>query len=200
MFCAGLAAAETVTDDTGDVFHWKWSENLGRYSWAHAVTDKPNIDIREMSYDVSDTTLTLTMTVDGTIEDAEDVWYWAYYNTTDATYYMNYINGTGTCMGTGANNFSFGNVSAAGDMITGTIDLLGTDTKASFWGWAATGYTGAASGEYWQDWAPQDYAPAITNGDGDGDDGGDGGIPGFTMLLALAGIVAVLAVFRLRRR
>jgi hypothetical protein len=196
--CTGFADAASVDDDTGDVFHWQWSDNLGRYSWAHAVSDKPNIDITEMSYDVSGNTLTLTMSVSGDIEDAEDVWYWAYYNTTEATYYMNYVNGSGTCMGTGANNFSFGNVSAAGDMITGTVDLLGTDTTASFWGWAASGYTQATSGEYWQDWAPQEYAPDLDGGNG-GDDG-NGGTPGFTVLLALGCFAAVLVIFRARRR
>jgi len=200
LLCGSLADAATVDDDTGDVFHWKWSDNLGTYSWAHAVTDKPNIDITELSYDVSGDMLTLTMTVQGDIEDSEDVWYWASFNTSDATYYMNYVNGSGTCMGTGASNFSFGNVSAAGDTVTGTIDLLGTDETVSFWGWAASGYSQATNTEYWQDWAPQEYAPDIDDGNGgNGDDDGDG-TPGFTVLLALGAVGAVLVVLRRRRR
>ena len=200
MLCAGLTDAATVDDDTDDVFHWRWNADLGSYSWAHAVTDKPNIDITELAYSVSGETLTMTMTVQGEIEEADDVWYWAYYNTSDAQYYMNYINGTGTCLGTGANNVSFGNVSAAGDTITGTIDILGGDTAVSFWGWAASGYSQQTSGEYWQDWAPQEYAPDINGGNGDGDDNGDDGTPGFTVLLALGGIAAVMLLVQVRRR
>lgn len=201
LLVAGAAGAATVDDDTGDVFHWRWSENLGRYSWAHAVTDKPNVDITELSYDVSGETLTLSMTVQGTIEDDDGVWYWAYYNTSDATYTMYYVNGSGTAFGQGGSSYTTGNVTVSSSSISASIDLLGSDTRVEFYGWAASGYTGEDDAEYWQDWAPNDYGPDVDDDNGGGgDDDGDGGTPGFTALLALGGIAAVLLALRKLRR
>ncbi len=192
---AGLADAATVDDDTDDVLHWKWSENMEGYAWTHAVTDRPNIDITELSYMVDGDMLMLTMTVQGEIEEADDVWYWAEYNTSDATYTMTYVNGSGTHMARGSNDVRFGNVSATGDTITASVELLGSDGRVSFKGWAASGYSRQTSGEYWQDWAPQEYAPDINRGNG-----GDGGVPGFTLLLVLGGLAAVLVSVSRRRQ
>lgn len=206
LLTSGAAMAETISDDTNDVFHWHWNENLASYGWAQATSDKPNIDITEISADASGGQLTITLRVRGSIEDDEDVWYWAWYNTTEATYYLSYNNGNGSLFGVGTNYTQFmqANATASGDTITGTIDLIGSGARVKFWAWAATGYNmGGNSGEYWQDWAPQDYAPELDTDGGDnggGGDGGDGGIPGFGLLLAVGALALGAVTLATKRR
>lgn len=206
LVMTGVASAETLTDDTNDVFHHKWNENLGTYSWAYSVTDKPNIDIAELSYIVESGQLTLKMKVKGMIEDSEDVWYWAYYNTTDgSSYMMVYSNGGGSCTGIPADYTDYmkmtnSTVSKSDDTISTTIDLIGTGAKAELWGWAASGYTEEEESEWWGDWAPQSYEPEIyEEGNGNGENGGNdgGGIPGFEFAFL---VVAIAAVIMLKRR
>jgi len=201
LLTAGAAVAETISDDTNDVLHWRWNESLKSYSWSEATSDKPNVDITQISADVSNGQLTITIKVKGSIEDDEDVWYWAWYNTTEATYYLSYSNGEGSLFGIGSNytQFKQANVTVSGDTITGTVDLVGSGTKVKFWAWAATGYNmGGDSGEYWQDWAPNDYAPELDNGDGD--DNGDDSTPGFGVLLAMGALVAGAVLLTRKRR
>jgi hypothetical protein len=56
-------SAEELTDGTGDIYHWKYSET--EWSWQQYTGDKPNIDITRVSYSVSENTLTATMEVNG---------------------------------------------------------------------------------------------------------------------------------------
>lgn len=189
------AAAESVSDDTGDVWHWTWNSNLGTYSWAHSASNRPNIDITELSYSVRGQQVILTLKVAGTI-GGDKTLYAAFYNTTDATYYMTYANGTGSCIGISGNytGFSTGNATASGNTITGTVNLVGTGDKSDFYGYAYEYTTfGDTSGEWWGDWAPQSGSPWYGMDTDDGGDGGGGGgsTPGFEILLALGAIVLV---------
>ncbi|MDD3493481.1 MAG: peptidylprolyl isomerase, partial [Candidatus Thermoplasmatota archaeon] len=153
-----------ILDESNDVLHWRWNSTAGVYEWVYSDISKPNIDITRISAYNDSNMLTLTMTVACSIEDDEDVWYWAWYNTTEATYYLSYSNGEGSLFGIGSNytQFEQANVTVSDDTITGTVDLVGSGTMVTFWAWTATGYNMSDdSGEYWQDWAPNDYAPDI---------------------------------------
>jgi len=201
---AGLAHAETVADDSNDVWHWKWNGTLGTYSWEQAVTSHPNIDIKELSYTVNGQQVILEMTVYGTIENSDNIWYYAYYNTTDASYWMWYSNGSGMYMATSGTGGAYGNVTASGDTITATVNAVGTGAKQEFWGYSAEWTGNDKTGEYWGDWAPQDTSPwyGTDGGDGgdggeDGTDGGGGGIPGFEVAM-FAGAVALALIMRRR--
>ena len=43
------AAATSISDGTGDVWHWSYTGTT--WSWAGNVANKPNIDITQISYD-----------------------------------------------------------------------------------------------------------------------------------------------------
>lgn len=200
LVLTGFASAETLTDDTNDVWHWKWHENLGTYEWAHSVTSKPNIDITELSYTIEDHQITFKVKVKGTIENSEKVVYIASYNATDAIYWMTYANGEGTCWGFSDDysQMTSENVTASDDTISVTVDMVGTGPKEEFWGYAAE-YTGEPmdeSAEWWGDWAPQDTSLwyGIDGGNGDDDEGG--GIPGFEFVF----LVIAIAIISLKRR
>ncbi len=183
------------------MFHWKWSNNLNSWSWSYAEADRPNIDITELSSSTNEGQLTIEITVEGEIENSDDVYYWGHFNTSDTNYILSYNNGSGQFIGFSTTGGSEGNVSAAGDTITATIDLVSSDTAVSFWAQTGEGFeTASQQNEWWSDWAPQDYAPDIDDGNGgNGDDDGDG-TPGFTVLLALGAMGAVLVVLGRRRR
>jgi len=197
---AGLASAEKITDDTGDVWHWTWNSNTGSYSWAHSVTSQPEIDIKEISSDVEGEQMVLKMKVSGDISSSNTL-YAVFYNTTGATYYMMYSNGSGMCMAISGNytGISYGNTTASGDTLTGTVNMIGEGTKSEFYGYAYK-YThfGDTSGEWWGDWAPQDDSPwyDTENSNNEGSSGGGGGsTPGFEILLA-AGAIALAFVIK----
>ncbi|MEA2054445.1 MAG: hypothetical protein U9O96_04935 [Candidatus Thermoplasmatota archaeon] len=199
---AGLASAETITDDTNDVLHWAWNDNLGTYSWSHSVTNKPNIDIKELSCTTDGQQVILKMKVSGAIEDSENIIYGACYNTTDAMYYATYTNGSGMCMGVPGDytQISSGNVSSSGDTITATVNTAGTGAKSDFYGYAYK-YTqfGDTSAEWWGDWIPQDTSPWScdeNNGGGDEGSSGGGGIPGFEIVLLVGAIAIIVALKR----
>ncbi|KAA0004099.1 MAG: hypothetical protein FE048_00090 [Thermoplasmata archaeon] len=204
-----VASAGTITDETNDVWHWTWNAGLGRFSWTHSVTSKPNIDITELSYTIEGGQAILKMKVKGTIENSEKVMYIAYYNTTDANYWMTYTNGTGMCMAMSPSGgtWAWGNVTASGDTITAVVNLVGIGTEEEFWGYAVE-YTQIkdTSAEYWGDWAPQDTSPWYEGdgGEGDGGDGGEdggggGGIPGFESAILCMSILIAIAIWRKRR-
>ena len=196
---AGFAsAAETITDDNGDVWHWTWNANAGTHTWAHSVSSEPDIDIKEISYSVEGQQVLLKMKVAGDIQGPNNLYYVAY-NTTDAAYYMTYGNGSGMCMGFLENGtgFSYGNTTVSGDTLIGTTDLLGTGTgvTSGFYGYAYKySHFGDTSGEWWGDWAPQEQSPWY--GTENSDNGGNsGGTPGFELVL-LVGAIALIAILK----
>jgi len=169
-------SGEAITDQTSDVYHWHF--NQGSYGWEEAVSNKPDIDITEISYSTGANQVTLTMKVAGTISNSKLISYWAYLNTSDSNYFISWNEGEGTGWAVsteeGSYNMDFEpDITASGNTITGTFDNIGTfETGIEIWGWAAeyTTYNDMSS-EWWGDWAPENYAmydgedTSETNGD-----------------------------------
>jgi hypothetical protein len=160
---AGVASADTLTDAPGDIYHWKATQT--GWAWNMYTGDKPNIDIIELSSTGNATQLVLTMKVDGVIQDSDKIVYWAFYNTSDTTYWMSWTNGQGSGIGMTISNGSgqFDDdpeITVSGDTLTATFDVLIDTTEVAFWGWAAeyTSYQNTTQ-EWWGDWAPSEYFP-----------------------------------------
>ena len=204
------AAAVSVSDGTGDVWHWYYTGTTG--SWGGNVANKPNIDITEISTAVNDNKITLSLKVTGTIQTTDKVVYWLYYNTTDTNYYMYYTNGSGGGFGMKKSTVNFTqaeNVTISGNTLSIVLDVLGETSQGELWGWAAE-YTknGDVASEWWGDWAPNTKLPFTpgTGGNTDNTTGGDNTsgnntgtkTPGFEVIpvIAAVGIAAIL----LRRR
>jgi len=126
LFLLGMSvlADQTETDQTNDVFHW-WQTG-GTFTWEYA-TSKPDIDITEVSYVTSGSSVTLSLTVDGEIVDDELVTYNVILSKSDgetgSTIGFSYTNGEGTSYyysieggGTG------GDPVVSGDTISTTFD------------------------------------------------------------------------------
>ncbi|MBU0496848.1 MAG: hypothetical protein KKC68_05470 [Candidatus Thermoplasmatota archaeon] len=215
IFSCSIAAAETLSDPTGDVY--RWTNTASGWSWQYNVGDKPDIDITQLSAEVTGSTLTLTLKVDGTIQNSENIVYWAYYNSTDTTYWMSWANSEGMGFATQTSetggNFGTGNVSASGDTITCTFDIIGDDTAVNFYAYASE-FTemNDISNEWWGDWAPNDQSPYTpdTSGDDTGgdtsggtDDNSSGGTPppktpGFEAVLLIGALAIAMILLRKR--
>jgi len=212
------SADKTESDPNGDVAHWQYS--TGQWGWNYNVVNKPNIDITELSYSVSGDQLTLTLKVDGTIQSSELNWYWVYLNTSDATYWMSWMEGEGAGL---AMNIEEGSmqydwepdVTSSDNTLSCTFDVVGSDyTNQELWGYS-TEYVeaGDMNSEWWGDWAPETYSPywgEDVDGDGDGDVDGEGDsndqqkptteTPGFEILAVIAAIGITLIIFRRERK
>jgi hypothetical protein len=217
------AAATSVTDPTNDV--WHWSNTGTAWSWVGNVANKPNIDITEISSMVDDNKITLSLKVVGTIQSSDKVVYWVWYNTTDASYWMSYMDGNGSGFGmkkTGMNFTTSENFTISGNTLSVVLDVLGEVSQGDLWGYAVE-YTTTASdltSEWWGDWAPNDKFPyetsisdntsgTNTTGDTSGSDGstsdnnqsgsGSGSTPGFEAILVLGAVATALIILRKRR-
>jgi hypothetical protein len=217
------AAATSIDDGTGDVWHYSYSGTV--WSWGGNVGNKPNIDIKEISYEVNDGKITLKMEVTGSIQTSDKIGYWVWYNSTDATYWLSYANGTGSGLGmkNGEINYtsnfssymtSSDNVTISGDTLSVVLDVLGDTSNVELWGWAWE-YTNSLDlttneNEWWGDWAPNSKLPFTpgsggntdgNNTDGNNNDGNTTGTktPGFEVIPVIAA-VAIAAILLRRRR
>jgi len=173
---AGITCSAT-SDSTGDIWHYKQSET--EWTWERFTGEKPNIDITDISYTTTDSQLTITMTVAGTIEDKPGLAYYVYIvrNTTGVGNLAYYTNGLYYVWGDTMESAHSETVSHAGsDTITFTMNYSDPSGIVGVWGYAyevADVNTGT-SGEYWGDWAPDTYFPAYDQYYGDtGDQGAD---------------------------
>ena len=211
------ATAETVTDGTGDVYFGVGS------AYEVATDDKPNVDITEITFNEGDVTTTMTMTVNGVIEDSEYVQYWITFEVSEeASYSCSYTDGIVMGMATTGESGSM-EVSASVSGNTLTVEFESVNIAADggvLYGYAATWSEELeTTGEMWMDYAPGTYAPWYGddgNGDGDGDgdvDGEDGdgdgdgdgtttppsGTPGFEAIAVIAALGVAFIVLKRRK-
>ena len=146
------AIAESVTDPTGDVFHW-W-QSAGTFTWEYD-NSKPDIDITEYGYDISGGTLTLTMTVAGDINNGELYSYTISFvsDTDSSTYMVTYVGGQGGTYYLSQTGGGTGEASASGDTLTGSFETSISDPSNYEFIVTANQYTvlNDVTNEYWVD-------------------------------------------------
>jgi hypothetical protein len=161
-------AAETVTDPIGDVWHHPNNGTEG--SWSGTVTNKPNIDITQISVTMSGGKITINLTVAGTIDksSSSNVNYAVTCNTTDSIYNIQWVNGNGQGIQSIPSEHtveSNGILNVSGNTLSAVFTNLGNPaaTIVDVWGTAAQ-YAqpgpGATTREYWEDWAPNSKIPS----------------------------------------
>jgi len=220
LFFSGNAAAgysDTKSDGTGDIWHWHITGTT--YAWGYN-TERPNIDITQVSMSESGGTVNVTMKVKGTITDSGNIVYWlcivddggtAGTEDDDTNYNILYANGTCTLYGSGEAAYIYislsDNTSHSGNTLTTHFQLtdignpgqlkFATDTAGWTYDYAETGDT---SGEYYYDMVPDVSTGEGTTGDGEKEEKGKGFIPGFetALLIGAIGISMVLISKKLR--
>jgi hypothetical protein len=217
VLSALTAAATTITDGTGDV--WHWSQTGTTWAWSGNVVSKPNIDIIQLTANEIGDQLVLTMTVAGTIENTDKAGYWMYYNTTSTSYWAFWTNGAGYGYGLQPNQTipTMATVTASGNTITAKFNITSIPASQEFWGWAAesTGTLGSNSSEWWGDWAPNTEIPFslpsnetggtttpgenTTNGGTTNETSSGSQTPGFEIIPLITAIAVAVLLIRKRR-
>ena len=180
MFLIGTSQIVTAeTDGSGDVYHHKASSDGTTWVYEESSVAKNNVDIKEVSYSVSGTTLTVTMEINGTIQSSMDHAYYIYFNTSDATYIFSwttqgiaigydwdYYNDSSSVDPSNIMNYyTTGTFTSEGSTLTGTIELLGSSTPTNFWAYAMeysvdfSEETNIGQVEWWGDYWPNSYGP-----------------------------------------
>lgn len=200
-------------DPPEDLWHWYYTET--NWGWGEA-TGHPNIDITDVSYTKDGLDLTISMTVSGNIQTAENIIYMIYSGDPEETYYwVMYMNGVGTWGATGVSGYTGGMltnpISADGKTLTATFTLVEDTTISPYANAIEYSQSGdMATSEWWQDWYPNEHFQGYS-GDGDGDDdndddasGTDGtdstkGTPGFEALAVIAALGVAFIILRRKK-
>jgi len=182
IFAASSASA--ITDGTGDVYHWNLSD--ASWSWGQYSGDKPNIDITDVDYSVSGSDVTITMTVAGTIQTSETIFYYAYLMSDTGQYFAYYMNGVAIWSGIEGYIGEGGMIttfSATGSTLSLTFTPTDPSETFSIYGYAQefSSVLDMTTSDWWADYAPAIYAPWYVADGGDitdDDDTGDDDIGG----------------------
>ena len=181
---ASVVSAES--DSTGDLFHHTLdTSSVTGWSFEQYSGEKPNIDITDLSYDISGSEVTITLTVAGVIEDKEGLAYYVYipHDTVMMGGLAYYTNGFYYEWGDSQASANSEMTSYAGtDTLTFVIDYENPEDISDVWGYTyeVSDITELTNGEYWGDWAPDTYFPAYDSyyGDTSDEDSGDQGTDG----------------------
>ena len=185
---------------------------------------REKVDITDISYSISGSDITVSLTVkDGIDTSNQNIIYWVYLQAVGLTeldyYFLSYSQGQGIISSAG--NFAgyldlnpdF-NISSDGKTLSYTF--TGVDPTNSFepWGFAIEylDFGGGEGGEAWVDYAPAIYAPWYDSGEEEeeeeeqenneenaGENGEDNGSPGFELLVFVAAIVVALLFIRRKK-
>ena len=209
-----LVSADTVDDETNDVEYSEWIDGTPYY--VEDVNDKPNIDITEISYQISGGKITLSLQVVGFIEDAVEQAYWMEFVSDEARYFLSYSNGDGIGSGESyvTDEMSFENVTVSGNTLrctfdwyggeeypTGQLDFSGqagfdileeNDVVAAYWD-TILHYESDDDEQEYEDDGEDDIWDDDSNG------GDEGGTPGFEIIVLSMAIGISLLIWRRRK-
>ena len=216
LFSTMNAIAEE--DPTGDIYHQTATET--GLTWDLYSGEKQHIDITDISYSISGSQATLTMTLADDILSSAFVSYYMHLRTDEAPFYTAvYSDGYASLIGPGGASIIDNPIS--GKIFTTTFDITDPNLEYTAWGWAGE-FTDEANQqtEGWLDYAPGTYAPWYTaDPGGDDDDTGDdepeeddedddntnGGTtpapqtPGFEIILLLTAAIFVVLLFKRKK-
>jgi len=211
-----IVDAETIMDETGNVEYVEWVE--GTPTFVRYVNDKPNLDITEISYQISGVKITITLKVLGTIEDDEDIVYHLQFISEEARYF--FLCGNGEYVGSGesyiTDDYSTENPTVSDDTIsctfdwygenenpTGQIDFQGSAVLSILEEYDEVAYfvNSVISSEWYGDeYDEEDGEEDETDDGAESGNGEEGGTPGFMFLTVLAALSIVLILFRKRKK
>lgn len=203
LLCGTVSALE-ISDNPDDVEHYIKDPFSREY-----VSDKPNLDVTQVYYNVDDEVVTLQLTVKGEIQEDASITYYTEYECTDALYQFTYSNGN---LNSQASAMVNGEKNLIGQAIDHTIEPANTITvtytvigmggaDGDLYGYAGKDFP--LGDEYWVDTTEEiDDGPGDGGGDA-GDGGNEGnngtpqpGTPGFELLALIAAIGTVIIILK----
>lgn len=165
MIIAGLLAlilssvsisAETATDDTGDVWVYEFGTTGMTYNQYSGTRD--NVDVTSVSYEISDSTVTATLTVAGEIVNDVYHTYMIYLENPSGQYYASYSAGSGVYMGTDKYMGALGELNdpISGNTFTAIFEIDYPEDSFELYGFASESVDAT---EQYHDYAPNMFAP-----------------------------------------
>ncbi len=149
-------SAETITDETDDV--WVYELGGSGMTYHQYSGSRNNVDITSVSYEISDSTVTATLTVAGEIVNDAYHTYMIYLENPSGQYYASYSAGGGIYMGTDKYMSAVGplNDPISGDTFTAIFEIDYPEDSFELYGFASE--TVDATEQY-HDYAPDVFAP-----------------------------------------
>lgn len=204
--------AMAINDDTGDLYHYIYSDN--KWSWEAYSGEKDQIDITDISYSMEGSQVTLTMTCADTIAVNDKIALTMYLQSDDdSSYLVMYVSSSdmGTVLGQGDYQgfYELLENPVTGNIFTATFEVSNPDADYEVWGFSAEYLDiGDQGGEAWWDYAPDSnapwYIPGDNNNNNNNNDGTttnekDDGTPGFEAIILLAAVAVALILIKRRR-
>lgn len=196
------SAVVSKLDGIEDIYHQTISGNVTSLEFDQ---ERPDIDIMKVSYYITeDSKVKVMMVINGFIKDSNDISYVLWYNTTNASYWVNYSNGTNngwmTSLDNGEQFTEIENVDVSSHILTVAYGLYDNNTKAvELWGYACEKYINGSNMEKWIDYVPDRFSPYSKEKNGDNktldNDGDDAlGTPGFETITVLIAVAITLII------
>jgi len=166
--------AETATDDTGDVWVYEFGTTGMTYNQYSGTRD--NVDVTSVSYEITDSTVTATLTVAGEIVNDAYHTYMIYLENPSGQYYASYSAGSGVYMGTDKYMGALGELNdpISGNTFTAIFEIDYPEDSFELYGFASESVDAT---EQYHDYAPNMFAPYY-EGSTDDDEPVDDSDPG----------------------
>lgn len=157
-------SAETATDETGDVWIYKFGTTGMVYNEYSGT--KEDIDITSVSYELSESTVTATLTVAGQIINDPYHTYIIYLENPSGQYYATYSAGSGLWIGTDKYGGELGQLSEpiSGNTFTAIFEINHPEDSFDLYGFASESVDAT---EAYHDYAPDIFAPYYEGSKGD---------------------------------
>ena len=149
-------SAETATDDTGDV--WVYEIGTAGMTYNQYSGARDNVDVTSVTYEISDSTVTATLTVAGQIVNDVYHTYMIYLENPSGQYYASYSAGSGVYMGTDKYMGAVGSLNdpVSGDTFTAIFEIDYPEDSFELYGFASESVDAT---EQYHDYAPNMFAP-----------------------------------------
>ncbi|MEM1514337.1 MAG: hypothetical protein QXW78_03985 [Candidatus Thermoplasmatota archaeon] len=184
------AFAQKILDKENDVLYVEWDENLNSYKTQSS--QKPNIDIKEISYEIVGENIILMLKVYGKIENSDKVFYWLYLNTTERNYNVVFSNKTKICYSMKGENVSTyiqGEIEQSDDAIIAKFELAELGNIIEFYSYSAEYEKVGITNKWYGDWAPDKFSPVYEEKKETKE---KKGLPGFELIFLLSAIAFML--------
>lgn len=194
------------TDGFNDVYY---QVEKGNQTKTYANQVRPDVDIYKVIYIVNkdDGKVQVSIALNGSIVNSDSIHYVVWYNTTNASYYLHYINGVNIGWATDLGSMQLEEYSeveppeTTNHTIMVTYSIIGSNTTAvDLWGYASEKSIDGSETHLWIDYVPNSRASfQIEQGNGSTTgDNGDATTPGFEVYIVF--ITSIVIAYFMRRK
>jgi len=198
------SAAVSKIDGFNDVYY---QVEKGNQTKTYANQVRPDVDIYKVLYIVNkdDGEVQVSIALNGSIVNSDSIHYVAWYNTTNASYYLHYTNGVNIGWATDlVMQFDeypeIESPQTTNHTIMVTYDFIGSNTTAvDLWGYASEKSIDGSETHLWIDYVPNSRASfQIEPDNGSTGDNGDATTPGFEAYIVF--ITSIIIAYFVRRK